>query len=74
MPGYLVQYNRRTRDRLVTEFDGPDGHRRALDARLAAEGERDADEWEIVALISDSLSTIERTHSRYFEGREITPV
>lgn len=72
MPGYLVEYNRVSRDWRVTEFPGPDGHREALIKRLAVEKERPSEDWEIVSLNSDSFATVRRTHARYFEGRELS--
>lgn len=68
MAGYVIQYNRITGDRMVTEFPGRQGHREALMLRLRLEKERKDADWEIVALSSDSLETIEKTHSRYFTG------
>lgn len=68
MPGFVIEYNRRTGDRLVTEFRGRDGHRRALIRRLELEKQRPTAEWEIVSLNSDSIDTVMKTHSRYFKG------
>lgn len=68
MAGFLIQYNRRTRASYITEYLEADGHRQAMRRRLELEREpRDADV-EIVALASDSLETVRRTHSRYFAG------
>lgn len=71
MPGYVIEYNRATGDHEVTEFPGSEGHRAALRYRLALEGSRASNEWEIVSLNSDSLETVHRTHSRYFGGRAV---
>lgn len=71
MPGFVIEYNRRTGDRLVTEFGGRDGHRRALIRRLELEKQRPSTEWEIVSLNSDSIETVMKTHSRYFKGAAV---
>jgi hypothetical protein len=71
MPGYVVEFNRRTRKRRVQEF--PD-HREAMHKRLELEASRTDPDIEIAALISDSLETLERTHSRYFTGQELAGI
>lgn len=71
MPGYVVEYNRKSRDWKVTEFPGAEGHRNALLKRLELEQSRPNADWEIVSLNSDSLGTIKKTHARYFEGHEL---
>jgi len=71
MPGYLIEYNRVSRDWRVTSFTGPEGHREALVRRLEIEQTRSSEDWEIVSLNSDSLETVKKTHARYFEGREL---
>ncbi|MCX2747806.1 hypothetical protein OOZ51_08235 [Arthrobacter sp. MI7-26] len=68
--GFLIVYNRRTFDRQVTEFPGANGPREALKQRLLLERERHDQEIEIASLNSDSIETIQRTHSRYFTGNE----
>jgi hypothetical protein len=68
MPGYVIEYNRITGDRHVTEFPGSTGHREALLERLRLEKVRPSEDWEIVSLNSDSLETVQKTHSRYFTG------
>ena len=70
MPGYLVIYNRKSRDWSVQEFEGPDGHKQALLRRLELEHERVDLDIEIASLNSSSLDNVKKTHSRYFEGRE----
>lgn len=71
MPGYVVEYNRKSRDWKVTEFPGPDGHRAAMRRRIELEESRQDPDIEIVSLNSDSLDTVRKTHARYFEGREL---
>ena len=68
MSGFVVEYNRRTREVRVTEFLGSAGHRAALRRRLELEAMRTNLDWEIASLASDSIETVRRTHSRYFEG------
>ena len=72
MPGFLIEYNRRTGDRRVREFPGKNGHREALHARFEAEERRPSNDWEVVSLNSGSLSAIRTTHSRYFSGQEVS--
>jgi hypothetical protein len=69
MRGYVIQFNRRTGGRRVTEFATS---REAMEYRLQLEAERIDENIEIVALISESLETLQRTHSRYFTGEERT--
>jgi hypothetical protein len=71
MPGYVIEYNRRTRARRVQEFID---HRDAMRERLRLEASRTDPDIEIAALISDSLKTLEQTHSRYFTGRELASI
>ncbi|MGO8964124.1 hypothetical protein [Mycobacterium sp.] len=68
MRGYVIQFNRRTGDRRVTEFATS---RQAMEYRLQLEAARVDEAIEIAALISDSLETLQRTHSRYFTGQEL---
>jgi hypothetical protein len=74
MPGYVIEYNRITGDRHVTEFPGSTGHRKALLERLKLEKVRPSEDWEIVSLNSDSLETVKKTHSRYFTGVLLTAI
>jgi hypothetical protein len=74
MSGFVIEYHRKSRDWRVTEFDGPQGYREALQRRLELEPLRATSEWEIVSLNSDSLATIRSTHARYFEGQELQSV
>lgn len=71
MAGFVIEYNRRTRDWSVTEFLSETGHREALRLRLERERNRTDKDIEIVSLVSDSLQTIQKTHARYFVGREL---
>lgn len=71
MSGFVIEYNRITGDRLVTEFPGLNGHREALLQRLKLERERLSADWEIVSLNSDSIETVKKTHSRYFTGHNV---
>jgi hypothetical protein len=71
MRGYVIQFNRRTGDRRVTEFATP---HEAMEYRLQLEAERLDENIEIVALISESLETLQHTHSRYFTGEEVASI
>jgi hypothetical protein len=42
--------------------------------RLRLEAVRADPDIEIAALISDSLETLEQTHSRYFTGKELASI
>jgi hypothetical protein len=74
MAGYVIQFNRLTRERRVREFTGATGPREAMAYRLELESQRTDENVEIAALTSRSLGTLERTHSRYFTGRELTTI
>lgn len=65
MTGFVIEYNRRTGESHVTTFP-PGDHRAALQHRLMLEDARVDPDMEIVSLVSDSLATVQRTHSRYF--------
>lgn len=71
MSGFVIEYNRHSRDWRVTEFPGAEGYRDAFQRRLELEQSRPSTDWEIASLNSDSLDTIKRTHARYFEGSEL---
>lgn len=68
MPNFVIEFNRKTRDRRVQEFSGA---REAMEHRLELEAERTDLNLEIVALTSESLETLMMTHSRYFTGNEL---
>jgi hypothetical protein len=68
MRGYVIEFNRRTGDRRVTEFATS---QEAMEYRLQLEAGRHDENIEIAALISESLETLQRTHSRYFTGQEL---
>lgn len=72
MSGFLIEYNRSTRERRVTAFEGQDGPQLALAERLRRERDRTDGNWEIVSLNSNSVETIKKTHSRYFSGHRLT--
>ena len=71
MPGFVIEFNRHTGDRRVTGFANA---REAMERRLELESERTDQGVEIVALISDSLTTLRQTHSRYFTGVELAAI
>ncbi|MED5814320.1 hypothetical protein VST63_18315 [Mycolicibacterium sp. 050232] len=71
MPGFVIEFNRRTRERRVRQFDDPSD---AMRLRLQLESERVDHDIEIAALTSKSLETLQRTHSRYFSGKELTAI
>lgn len=67
-----IEYNRKTGDRIVTQFAGTEGRRAAMRRRLELEKLRTDMNIEIVSLVSDSIESLRRTHSRYFEGQDLT--
>jgi hypothetical protein len=68
MAGFVIEYNRRTHGRRVTEFATP---HEAMQYRLTLEAQRTDLDIEIASLASKSLDTLKRTHSRYFTGEEL---
>lgn len=68
MPGYVIEYNRRTRANRVTKFASL---HEAMKYRLALEVGRTDPDIEIAAVSSKSLETLQQTHSRYFvDGKQ----
>lgn len=63
MPGFVIEYNRRTHEGQVTEFPSS---REATERRLELEAGRNDHDIEIAAVSSKSLETLKQTHSRYF--------
>jgi hypothetical protein len=72
VPGFLILYRRHSGERQVIQFDGPEGHRAALEMRLRLEAERRfvGEDVEIAAISSDAIETVQSTHARYFQGDE----
>lgn len=73
MAGYLIQFNKKTQQRRVEIFEGPSGHKEAMRRRLDLEKEGLGEEWEIVSLNADSIDSVMRSHSRYFQGSDVPP-
>lgn len=71
MPGFVIEYNRRSGTRRVESFVGASGASDALRRRLELEREREDPDVEIVSLNGASLEQVMSTHSRYFQGSEI---
>lgn len=71
MAGFVIEYNRRTRARYVTEFATI---REAVQYRLKLEDERTERNVETAALSSKTLDTLKQTHSRYFLDEVLRPV
>lgn len=67
MPGFVIEYNRRTGEWRADQFAAPQD---ALTERLRREVLRTDPDIEIASLNSDSLETVKHTHSRYFQGNE----
>ena len=64
---FVIEFDRRTGDRHVTEVETP---HLAMELRLQLEAARVDENIEIACLSSKSLETIQRTHARYFTGKE----
>lgn len=71
MPGFVIEFNRHTGTRRVTEYASA---REAMQRRLELEAQRVDSNVEIVALISDSIDALHQTHSRYFTGEELAAI
>ncbi|MFT8592137.1 MAG: hypothetical protein ABF747_00785 [Bifidobacterium sp.] len=73
MEGILIKYNRKNGERIVHEFKGDDGYLEAMQTKTFLESiSQPQADWEVVVIGSDSIATVERTHSRYFSGRDVT--
>lgn len=68
MTGFLVEYHRPSGDWSITEFPGERGRAEALRESFELERSRANTDYEIAVLATDSLETLKRTHSRYFNG------
>ncbi|MCR6647812.1 MAG: hypothetical protein NVV70_06590 [Cellulomonas sp.] len=66
MTAFVIEYNRITGRSQVTAYPEPGGRREALEHRLRLDSERVSDDVEVVSLVSDSIETVRKTHSRYF--------
>ena len=66
MTSFLLQFNRKSRELKVEEFEGRAGQRSALRRRLELEKRRTDRNIEIVSINADSLEDVKVTHSRYF--------
>lgn len=73
MTGFLVEYHRPTGNWSVQEFPGASGRRDALEASFKLERDRASSDFEIAVLATDSIKTLQQTHSRYFSGRQQSP-
>lgn len=67
MESFVIEYNRATHDRRVTQFASREA---AVEYRIARE-QLGSPEIEVAVLLSQSLAALRRTHSRYFVGDEI---
>lgn len=71
MPGFVIEYHRRSGVRKVQEFLGERGASEALQRRLELERERADPDIEIVSLNGASLEQVMLSHSRYFQGSDV---
>ena len=63
MPGFLVQYHRKSGEVHVKKFDS---HKQAIQKRIALESNVTDDDTEIVVIGSPDEQTLRESHSRYF--------
>ena len=63
MPGFLVQYHRKSGEVHVEKFDS---HKQAIQKRIALESNVTDDDTEIVVIGSPDEQTLKESHSRYF--------
>jgi len=64
--GFILSYHRRSGELRIEQFTGEDSVSRAASRRLELERERTDADVEIASLFSDSLESLQKTHSRYF--------
>ena len=73
MVGLIIRYNRLNGDRVLKLYEGPDGYIKAShDEAYIRDMKRIGGDWEVALIGSDSMETIQRTHSRYFSGVDRT--
>ena len=63
MPGFLLQYHRKSGEVHVEKFDSP---KRAIQKRIALESNTTDDDGEIVVIVSPDEQMLRKSHSRYF--------
>lgn len=63
MPGFLIQYHRKSGEVHVEKFDSP---KRAIQKRIALESNTTDDDVEIVVIVSPDEQMLRKSHSRYF--------
>lgn len=63
MPGFLIQYHRKSGEVHVEKFDSPE---RAIQKRVALESTTTDDDVEIVVIVSPNEQMLRKSHLRYF--------
>ena len=63
MPGFLLQYHRKSGKVDVEQFDSP---KHAMQKRIALESATTDDDGEIVVIVSPDEQMLRKSHSRYF--------
>lgn len=63
MPGFLIQYHRKSGEVHVEKFDSP---KRAIQKCVALESTTTDDDVEIVVIVSPNEQMLRKSHSRYF--------
>ena len=73
MTGFLIEYHRPSGDWSIRSFGGDSGYLMAMEESFVLERSRRNSDFEVAALASDSLETLQVTHSRYFSGEQRDP-
>ena len=63
MPGFLLQYHRKSGEVHVEQFDSP---KQAIQKRVALESNTTDDDIEIVVIVSPDEQMLRKSHSHYF--------
>ena len=63
MPGFLLQYHRKSGELHVEKFDS---HKQAIQKRIALESNTTDDDVEIVVIVSPDEQMLRKSRSRYF--------
>lgn len=63
MPGFLIQYHRKSGEVHVEKFDS---YKQAIQKRIALESNTTDDDVEIVVIVSPDEQMLRKSHSRYF--------
>lgn len=68
MPTFLIEYNRRSGEADVEQYENPVDAMRARFARMRA---RSSSDIEVVTITAKDIDEVKRTHSRYFRSEDM---